>query len=77
MKNLLLIVIALMLGGCGFLSKPMTRLMPKIEKIDLPEELMKKPQDLLIIVKPDPPKEVGDAGVSGKPAGENVVTPKG
>ena len=77
MKNLLLIVIALMLSGCSFLSKPMTRLLPKIEKIDLPEELMKKPQDLLIIVKPDPPKEVGDAGVSGKPAGDNTATPKG
>ena len=55
MKNLLLIVIALMLGGCSFLSKPMTRLMPKLDKIELPEELMKAPQPLKIIVKPDPP----------------------
>lgn len=78
MKHLLVITIALMLGGCGFLSKPMTRLLPKIEKIDLPEELMKPPQELKIIVKPDkPPQEVDDAGVSGQPAGPTVVTPKG
>ena len=77
MKSLLVIVIALMLSGCGMLGKGMTRLMPKIEKIDLPEELMKKPQDLLLIVKPEPPKEVGDAGASGKPAGDNAATPKG
>ena len=42
-----------MLSGCG---KAMTRLMPKIEKIDLPEELMKPPQELKIIVKPPPPQ---------------------
>jgi len=78
MKHLLVITIALMLGGCGFLSKPMTRLLPKIEKIDLPEELMKPPQELKIIVKPEkPPQEVGDAGVSGEPVGPTVVTPKG
>jgi len=70
MKHLLVIVIALMLGGCG---KGLTRLMQKIEKIDLPEELMKKPQDLLIIVKPDPPPAAtGDAT-----PGDNTVTPKG
>ena len=55
MKSLLVIVIALMLGGCSFLSKPMTRLLPKLDKIELPEELMKAPQPLKIIVKPDPP----------------------
>lgn len=77
MKHLLVIVIALMLGGCG---KGLTRLMPKIEKIDLPEELMKPPQELKIIVKPDKPPQpenVGDAGISGQPAGPTVVTPKG
>ena len=72
MKNLLVIVIALMLSGCGMFGKGMTRLMPKIEKIDLPEELMKKPQDLLIIVKPDPPPAAADA-----PPGDNTATPKG
>lgn len=80
MKHLLVITIALMLGGCSFLSKPMTRLLPKIEKIDLPEELMKPPQELKIIVKPDKPPQpenVGDAGVSGQPAGPTVVAPKG
>jgi hypothetical protein len=60
MKNLLVIAIALMLGGCSFLNKPMTRLMPKIEKIDLPEELMKAPQPLNIIVKPDPSPETSE-----------------
>lgn len=56
MKYLLLIVIALMLSGCG---KAMTRLLPKLEKIDLPEELMKPPQELKIIEKPtQPPQEV-------------------
>jgi hypothetical protein len=73
MKHLLVIVIALMLSGCGMFGKGMTRLLPKIEKIDLPEELMKKPQDLLIIVKPDPPPAAtGDAT-----PGDNTVTPKG
>lgn len=66
MKHLLVITIALLMGGCSFLSKPMTRLMPKIEKIDLPEELMKPPQELKIIVKPDPP-----------PVEPAVVPPKG
>lgn len=52
MKFFFIILCALMLSGCG---KAMTRLMPKIEKIDLPEELMKPPQELKIIVKPNPP----------------------
>ncbi len=45
---------SLMLAGCG---KGLTRLMPKLDKIELPEELMKPPQDLKIIVKPNPPAE--------------------
>lgn len=49
MKYLLVIAIALMLSGCG---RGLTRLMPKIEKIDLPEELMKAPKELNIIVPP-------------------------
>ena len=58
MKNLLVISMALMMSGCSFLGKPMTRLMPKIEKIDLPEELMKPPQELKLIIKPDIPPHV-------------------
>jgi hypothetical protein len=70
MKHLLVITLALMLGGCG---KGLTRLMPKIEKIDLPEELMKPPQELKIIVKPDPPPAAnGDA----TPGNNTAVTPK-
>lgn len=54
MKYLLIIAMSLMLAGCG---KSLTRLMPKLDKIELPEELMKQPQDLKIIVKPDKPPE--------------------
>lgn len=42
---------SIMLAGCG---KAFTRLLPKIEKINLPEELMVPPKDLKIINKPDP-----------------------
>ena len=74
MKHLLVITIALMLGGCG---KGLTRLMPKIEKIDLPEELMKPPQELKIIVKPDKPP-VNDDKNASTPQAELTrdVTPK-
>ena len=54
MKYLLVIVMSLMLAGCG---NGLTRLMPKLDKIELPEELMKPPQELKIIVKPNPPAE--------------------
>lgn len=43
----------LMLSGCAKLG--MTRLLPKLEKIELPEELMKPPQELKIIEKPATP----------------------
>jgi hypothetical protein len=73
MKHLLVITLALMLSGCGMFGKGMTRLLPKIEKIDLPEELMKPPQELKIIVKPDPPPAAnGDA----TPGDNTAVTPK-
>lgn len=57
MKYLLIIFMSLMLVGCG--GNPMTRLLPKLEKIELPEELMKPPQELKIIEKPSqsPPVE--------------------
>lgn len=51
MKYILTIFISLALAGC---SSTMTRLLPKLEKIELPEELMKPPKDLKIIVKPSP-----------------------
>ncbi len=52
MKYLLVIFMSLMLAGCG---KGLTRLLPKLEKIDLPEELMKPPQELKTIEKPVTP----------------------
>lgn len=54
MKYLLIIVMSLMLTGC---SSAMTRLLPKMEKIDLPEELMVPPKELKTITKPTPPVE--------------------
>lgn len=54
MKILFLCIASLLLTGC---SSPLTRLMPKLDKIELPEELMKPPQELKIIVKPNPPTE--------------------
>lgn len=76
MKHLLIIVIALMLGGCG---KGLTRLLPKLEKISLPEELMKPPQELKVIVKPDGPPQVNDDKNASNPQAEierDVITPK-
>ena len=49
MKYILIIIASLMLAGCG---TPLTRLLPKIEKIDLPEELMVPPKELKTIQKP-------------------------
>jgi len=49
MKIILMIALSLMLSGCG---KAMTRLLPKIEKIDLPEELMVPAKELKIITPP-------------------------
>lgn len=49
---LILTVSALLLTGCG---RAMTRLLPKMEKIDLPEELMVPPKELKTITKPTPP----------------------
>ena len=52
MKIILIIALSLMLSGCG---KAMTRLLPKIEKIDLPEELMVPAKELKTIEKPATP----------------------
>lgn len=46
---LILTTSSLLLTGCG---SAMTRLLPKMEKIDLPEELMVPPKELKLINKP-------------------------
>lgn len=63
MKYLLVVVMALMLGGC---AKGLTRLMPKVEKVNLPEELMKPPQELKTIEKPAQPPQEGAKDVPPK-----------
>lgn len=52
MKYLLIIIMSLALAGCG---NPLTRLLPKLDKIELPEELMVPPKELKIIEKPSTP----------------------
>jgi len=61
MKYLLVISMSLMLAGCG---SAMTRLLPKLEKIDLPEELMKPPQELKTIEKPAAPPSTPQAEIT-------------
>lgn len=63
MKYLLVIFMSLMLAGCG---STMTRLLPKLEKINLPEELMKPPQELKTIEKPAQPPQEGAKDVPPK-----------
>jgi len=63
MKYLLVIFMSLMLAGCG---KGLTRLLPKLEKVNLPEELMKPPQELKTIEKPAQPPQEGAKDVSPK-----------
>ena len=53
MKYLLVICMSLLLAGCG---SPLTRLLPKLEKIELPEELMVPPKELKTIEKPTTPQ---------------------
>ena len=63
MKYLLVIIMSLMLTGCG---KAMTRLKPKLEKINLPPELMTPARDLKIINKPNPPTQEPQSNVPPK-----------
>jgi hypothetical protein len=49
MKYLLAILLSLTLAGCG---NPLTRLLPKLEKLEVDPDLMKPPQELKLIVKP-------------------------
>lgn len=58
MKYLLVICMSLLLTGCG---NPLTRLLPKIEKIELPEELMVPAKELKIIEKPATPSTTPQA----------------
>ena len=51
---------SLLLAGCS----TMTRLLPKLEKIDLPEELMKPPQELKTIEKPAAPPSTPQAEIT-------------
>jgi hypothetical protein len=53
MKYLLVILLSFSLVGC---AKPLTRLLPKLEKMDPPAELMAPPQELKIIEKPVAPQ---------------------
>ena len=53
MKYFLVICMSLLLTGCG---NPMTRLLPKLDKIELPPELMAPPKELKIIQKPVTPQ---------------------
>ena len=55
MKYLLIICMSLLLTGCG---NPLTRLLPKLDKIELPEEFMAPPKELKIITPPPKPAEV-------------------
>lgn len=57
MKYLLVICLSFMLVGCG---KPLTRLLPKLEKLDPPEELMVPPRELKLIEKPATPPEASN-----------------
>ena len=53
MKLIIIAVLSLLLTvltGCG---TPLTRLLPKLEKIELPEELMVPPKELKTIQKPE------------------------
>ena len=50
MKLIIIAIFSLLLTGCG---TPLTRLLPKLEKIELPEELMVPPKELKTIQKPE------------------------
>ena len=49
MRYLLIILLSLSLTGCG---NPLTRLLPKLEKLEVDADLMKPPQNLKLIEKP-------------------------
>lgn len=49
MKYLLVILLSLSLAGCG---NPLTRLLPKLEKLEVDPDLMAPPKELKLIQKP-------------------------
>ncbi len=51
MKYLLVILLSLFLAGCG---SPLTRLLPKLEKLEVDPILMTPPKELKLIQKPSP-----------------------
>jgi hypothetical protein len=48
MKLIVVVFLSFMLVGCG---NPLTRILPKLEKLDVPEELMIPPKELKTIEK--------------------------
>ena len=55
--RVLVAVACLLLSGCSIFSKPLTRLVPKIEMHSPPEELMVPPKPLKSIVQPAAQKD--------------------
>ena len=49
MRSILVACFSLLLVGCG---NPLTRILPKLEKLEVPEELMEPAKELKIIEKP-------------------------
>jgi len=49
MRSILVACFSLLLVGCG---TPLTRILPKLEKLEVPEELMEPAKELKIIEKP-------------------------
>lgn len=75
MKYLLVILLSLSLAGCG---NPLTRLLPKLEKLEVDPDLMKPPQELKLIEKPSPEevKKIIAEQEKQKAEAANVAQPK-
>lgn len=75
MKYLLVILLSLSLAGCG---NPLTRLLPKLEKLEVDPDLMKPPQELKLIEKPSPEevKKIIAEQEKQKAEATNVAQPK-
>ena len=75
MKYLLVILLSLSLVGCG---NPLTRLLPKLEKLEVDPDLMKPPQELKLIEKPSPEevKKIIAEQEKQKAEATNVAQPK-
>lgn len=75
MKYLLMILLSLSLAGCG---NPLTRLLPKVEKLEVDPILMEPPKELKIINKPSPEeiKKILEEQEKKKAEAAQDVTPK-